>query len=365
MKIGQVNRVASKQATMLAARLHGPADLRVERVPRPGPPGPGMALLRVKITGICGSDLHSYQDAKIGNTQVTSPLILGHEFSGVILETGPDALDGNGQPLEPGTRVAADPAMPCHRCDLCEQGHPNLCRNLRFCSNHPYDGSLCQWMLMPARCCFPIPKSISDIEGALLEPLGVAIHAVDLAKIRAARSVAILGAGSIGLFILQVARLSGADPVFVSDKFPWRLKVARQHGAVAINCDREDPVARVLKETAGRGVEVVIEAAWAAESVQQAAEMACLGGRIVLVGIPAASGDRLTMKPSTARRKGLTVKFCRRMKHTYPRAIQLVERGLVSFRGFVSHRFPLSRAGEAFALNSAYRDQVVKIVIEC
>jgi L-iditol 2-dehydrogenase len=350
---------------MLAARLHGPSDLRVERAPRPGPPGHGEALLRVKVTGICGSDLHSYQDAEIGGLRVSSPLILGHEFSGVVIEAGPDALDGCGLPLKPGTRVAVDPAQPCRHCDLCEQGHPNLCRNLRFCSNHPYDGSLCQWMVIPARCCFPVPKSISDIEAALLEPLGVAIHAVDLAKLRAARSVAILGAGSIGLLILQVARLSGADPVFVTDKFPWRLKVARQLGAIAINCDREDPVARIHKETAARGVDVVIEAAWAAESVQQAAEMACLGGRIVLVGIPSASEDRLPMKPSTARRKGLTIKFCRRMKHTYPRAIRLVEGGRVNFRGFITHRFPLSRADEAFALNAAYRGHVVKTIIEC
>jgi L-iditol 2-dehydrogenase len=283
----------------------------------------------------------------------------------VVLETGPGALDGNGRPLEPGTRVAVDPAQPCHHCDLCEQGHPNLCRNLRFCSNHPHDGSLSQWMVMPARCCFPVPKTISDIQAALLEPLGVALHAVDLAKLRAAHSVAILGAGSIGLFILQIARLSGADPIFVADKFPWRLKVARQFGAIAIHCDREDPVALIDKATAGRGVDVAIEAAWADHSVQQAAEMVRPGGRVVLVGIPAASGDRLTMKPSTARRKGLTVKFCRRMKHTYPRAIRLVEDGLVHFRGLVTHRFPLSRADEAFAVNAAYRDHVVKTVIEC
>jgi L-iditol 2-dehydrogenase len=274
-------------------------------------------------------------------------------------------MDGNGLELKPGTRVAVDPAQPCYHCDLCEQGHPNLCRNVRFCSNHPYDGSLSQWMVMPGRCCFPVPESISDIEAALLEPLGIAIHAVDLAKLRVARSVAILGAGSIGLFILQVARLSGADPIFVSDKFPWRLKVARQLGAKVINCDREDPVARIQKETASRGVDVVIEAAWADESERQAAEMAGLGGRVVLVGIPSAACDRMTMKASTARRKGLTVKFCRRMKHTYPRAIRLAETGRINFRGLVSHRFPLSRAAEAFALNAAYRDQVVKTVIEC
>ena len=139
--------------------------------------------------------------------------------------------------------------------------------------------------------------------------------------------------------------------------------MARQHGAIAIHCDQEDPVARIDKETAGRGVDVAIEAAWANESVQQAAEMTRPGGRVVLVGIP--SDDRLAMKHSTARRKGLTVKFCRRMKHTYPRAIRLVERGRIDLRAFVSHRFPLRRADEAFALNAAYRDQVVKVIIEC
>jgi L-iditol 2-dehydrogenase len=222
---------------------------------------------------------------------------------------------------------------------------------------------LSEWMLMPARCCFPVPKGISDVEAALLEPLGVALHAVDLAKLRVADTVAILGAGSIGLFILQVARLAGADPVFVSDKFPWRLKVARQHGAVAINCDQEDPVARIQQETAGRGVDVAIEAAWADHSVQQAVEMTRPGGRVVLVGIP--SDNLLTIKHATARRKGLTLKLCRRMKHAYPRAIRLMEGGRVNIRGLVSHRFPLRRADEAFALNAAYRDEVVKTIIEC
>jgi L-iditol 2-dehydrogenase len=362
MSKAHVNHTGLKNSTMLAARLHGPADLRIEKVPRPGPPKHDEVLLRVKITGICGSDLHAYQDARVGDTLITSPLILGHEFAGVVSEAGPDAVDGNGHPLAPGTRVAVDPAQPCLRCDLCEQGHPNLCRHIRFCSTHPLDGSLSEWMVMPARCCFPVPKGISDVEAALLEPLGVALHAVDLAKLRAAHSVAVLGAGSIGLFIQQVAKLSGADPIFVTDKFPWRLKVARQHGAIAIHCEQEDPVARIRKETAGRGVDVAIEAAWADHSVQQAAEMTRPGGRVVLVGIP--SQDRVEMKPSTARRKGLTIKFCRRMKHTYPRAIQLMERGRIDLRGFVSHRFPLRRAGEAFALNAAYRDEVVKIIIE-
>ena len=347
--------------TMLAARLHGPADLRVERIPHPGPPGRGQVLLRVQATGICGSDLHSYQDARIGDTGITAPLILGHEFAGLIEAIGSEALDGNFQPLTPGTLVAVDPAQPCHQCDMCEQGHPNLCRRLRFCSNSPNDGSLCEWMHMPARCCFPVPSSIDADSAALLEPLGVALHAVDLGRIRVGSSVAIVGAGPIGLLILQAARRAGADPVFVLDRLSWRLQRAQQYQGVPIACDREDPVPIVNRETCGRGVDLAIEAAWGDQSVEQAAELVRPGGRLVLVGIP--SDDRLTMKHSTARRKGLAILMSRRMKHVYPRAIRLAAEGAVDLLGLITHRFPLARAAEAFALNAAYRDQVVKVMI--
>jgi L-iditol 2-dehydrogenase len=336
--------------------------LRGERGPHPGPPGRGEALLRVKVTGVCGSDLHSYIDARIGDTPVEAPLILGHEFSAVVDAVGPDALDGRSEPLRPDTRVAVDPAQPCHRCELCEHGHPNLCCNLAFCGNYPYGGSFCEWIRMPARSCFPVPKSIDDESAALLEPLGVALHAVDFAKLRVGHSVAILGAGPIGLLILQVAKLAGADPIFVTDKFPWRLKLAATYGGIPIHCDQDDPVQRITKETRGRGVDVAIEAAWADQSVSQAADMARLGGRVVLVGIP--GDDHLAMKASAARRKGLTVLLSRRMKHIYPRAIRLAEQGRVDLRSLVSHRFHLKRAVEAFRLNAAYEGKVVKVMVE-
>ena len=352
---------SSSPAQMLAARLHAPRDLRVERVPHPGPPGPGEVLLRVKATGICGSDLHSYEDARIGDTPIQGPLILGHEFSGVIEAIGPDSLDGHFEALRPGVRVAVDPAQPCGRCEFCESGNPNLCRRLHFCGNYPDGGSLCDWMHMPARSCFPVPDAIDDESAALLEPLGVAIHAVDLAKLKVAHSVAILGAGPIGLLILQLVKLSGASPIFITDKLPWRLKLAEKWGAEPIHYDREDPLARIQKETHGRGVDVAIEAAWADHSVAQAAEMTRLGGRVVLVGIP--GDDHLAMKASTVRRKGLTIMMSRRMKLVYPRAIRLAEERRVDLPGLISHHFPLKHAAEAFALNCAYRDNVVKVMI--
>lgn len=350
------------ERTMLAVRLYGPRDLRVERVSRPEAPGPGRVLLRVTAVGVCGSDIHTYQDARIGDTVVETPLILGHEFAGVIEAIGPDSYDGNFEPLHVGERVAVDPAQPCGRCEMCEQGHPNLCHRLHFCGTYPDAGSLSEYMVMPAHSCFPIPAEMDDATAALLEPLGIAIHAIDLAKLHVADSVAILGAGPIGLYLLQMAKLSGAAPIYIIDQFPWRLEMAERYGGIPINFKETDPLAAIKTATGGRGVDVAIEAAWADHSIQWAAEMARLGGRVVLVGIP--GPDKLEMKHSTARRKGLTIRLSRRMKHVYPRAIKLATSGAVDLTGIVSHHFRLSETPQAYALNERYGDGVVKIVID-
>ena len=328
--------------TMLAARLHGPRDMRVERVPHPGKPGPGEALIRVTATGICGSDLHTYLDGRIGDTVLKAPLILGHEFGGVIEAVGKDVKN-----LKPGMRVAVDPAQPCHRCDLCERGHPHLCRRLHFCGLYPDDGSFAEFIRVPAGTCFPVPKTIDDAAAALLEPLGVALHATTLAKIHDGDRVAVLGAGPIGLLLIQTAKLAGAGEILVSDPLAWRVKLARKFGARPLPDKTE--------------VDVVLEAAWGGEAIERSIEIVRPGGRVVLVGIP--SEDRCAIKHSTARRKGLTVLFSRRMKHTYPRAIQLVTSGRVDLTSLVTHRFPLRRAAEALALCADYQDKVVKAVI--
>ncbi len=350
---------------MRAVRLYGPHDLRVDDVSEPRQPADGEVLIRVTAVGICGSDLHTYEDGRIGDTTVKEPLVLGHEFGGEILAVGADALDGEGHPLHVGQRVAVDPATPCNRCEMCEKGHPNLCRRLHFCGLWPDDGALQERMICSARICFPVPDAISDAATALLEPLGVALHAVDLGKIKVANSVAVLGCGPIGLLIMRLAQISGAEPIYAFDYHPWRVEKAKAWGATdAWMLDEGDPVQRIQEVTEGRGIDIVFEAAWADKSVGQAAEMARLGGRVVLVGIP--SDDSLTMRHSVARRKGLSIMMSRRMKHTYPRAIQLAtsERTALNLDDLVSHRFPLEQTPEAFAMNARYADGVQKIVID-
>jgi len=347
---------------MKAARLYGARDIRVDDLPEPGNPGAGDVLLRVKAVGICGSDLHMYQDGRIGDTSYDSPLVLGHEFMGEIVALGADATGGDHQPLRVGQRVAVDPTTPCYHCEMCEHGHPNLCPHHTFYGVYPTDGALQERMIVHARNCFPIPDSISDGAGTLLETLGVAIHAVDLGKLRVANSVAVIGCGPVGLLILELAKLAGSATLYAFDKFDWRVEKARQVGAEAWNVDEVDPLAMLNKATGGRGADVVFEAAWADESVQMAAEMTRLGGRLVLVGIP--GDDRLYLQHSTARRKGLTLVMARRMKHTYPRAIPLAVSGTLDLDSLISHHLPLAQAPEAFAMNARYDAGVYKIILD-
>ena len=352
---------SSSSRTNTCVRLHGPCDLRIEQGDDPVDPPPGHVRLRVTAVGICGSDMHTYHEARIGDTVVQSPLILGHEFGGTVDAVGDQAIDPNGQPIEVGARVAVDPAHPCESCRLCRLDHPNLCLDLKFLGHWPDDGALQQCLTIPAANCHRIPDSIDDAGAALLETLGVAIHATNLAHLTAG-GVAILGAGPIGLSIAQMVRANGGSPVFVTDRLPHRLALAERWGATPIHIDEGDPTAVIHDAMAGRGVDVVIEAAWAGDAVRQAADIVRPGGRLVLVGIP--DDDTLNMPHGTARRKGLTIRMARRMKHTYPLAIDLMQRGVIDLSDLVSHRFPLEQTPEAFELNDAYRDDVVKVIIE-
>ncbi len=343
---------------MKAARLYGPGDMRIDNVPAPEP-GDGQVLLQVLSVGVCGSGVHYFLDGGIGDEHVTEPYVIGHEFSARVVAWGPGV---DGPPV--GTRVAVEPAISCGHCELCELGHPNLCENILFCSTPPTPGALQEYIVHPAELCFPLPDELDDAEGAALEPLGVALHTVSLAKLHPGDTVAILGAGPVGLLVCQVARISGARAIYMTDLVPERLQMAEKVGATAVfKADEGDPVAWVMAQTGGRGVDVAFETAWAnAATTSQVAEMARRGGKLVMCGIPRES--TAVFPAHAVRRKGLTIKYVRRMKHTYPRAIPMVRDGLIDIHSLLTHYFALDEAGEAYRLVASYRDGVIKAVIQ-
>ncbi|HXX36984.1 MAG TPA: alcohol dehydrogenase catalytic domain-containing protein [bacterium] len=325
--------------------------MRIETMPDPVP-GDGELLLRVLEVGICGSDLHFYRQDSGDSIDPASPLVLGHEFSARIADDRGEALG-----LPPGRLVAVEPARPCGRCEWCLAGDPNLCPYQAFAGNPGTHGGLAEYHAAPADAIIPVPPQFDAATAALLEPLGVAIHCLDLAHLHPMDSVAVIGAGPIGLMAAQVARGAGAGSVFVLDPLRYRLDAARR---LEVDGVAEEPDA-VQGWTNGRGVDVVLEATDAASGVEAAIQVARIGGRVVLVGIPA--GDTVALQTSVARRKALTVKFQRRMGRVFPRAIEMVRAGRVRFSPLITHRFPLDRAAEAFALQSAHRDGAIKTMI--
>jgi L-iditol 2-dehydrogenase len=322
------------------ARLYGVGDIRVGDEPRPEA-GDGTCLVRVTAVGLCGSDLHWFGEGAIGDAHLAQPLVLGHEFAGVV-ESGPLA----------GRRVAVDPAIPCLDCPQCYEGDHNLCVRVRFAGHGSNDGGLREYLAWPDRRLHPLPDAISDAGGAMLEPLGVALHAYDLGHVRVAASVAVVGCGPIGLLLVQVARAAGAGPVVAVDPLPHRLAAAQAYGAEIVLTPEQ-------AHAGGVEVNVAFEVAGNDDAVRAAAELARPGARVVLAGIP--DGDRTAFPASLARRKGLTFLLVRRMKEVYPRAIRLVERGLVDVESVVSDRFPLDRAAAAFTTATAR--QGLKVVV--
>ena len=333
--------------TMRAVRLHGVRDLRLETAPKPER-GEGEVLLRVRAVGVCGSDLHYYTEGGIGAARTTEPFILGHEFAAEVVEGGE---------LEPGTLVAVDPNRSCGICEWCREGYPNLCPNVEFTGVPPYPGAMAEYVTARPEELVPLPEGMDAATAALLEPLGIAIHALDLARIKPMASVAVLGAGPIGLLIAQVARLCGAGQLIVVEPLGYRRDLALKLGAdVAVASHGE-----VKALTDGRGVDVVLEATTSPLGPQHAAEAVRIGGKLVLVGIP--DGDAFTLNASLVRRKGLTIKLSRRMGHVYLRAIEMVGRGQINLKAIMSHTLGLEGVPEAFAMHADYRDGVVKSVV--
>lgn len=337
---------------MRGIKIHGVRDVRFHAaLPEPVPRA-GDVLLQVRAVGVCGSDLHYYLEGGIGPARIREPMTPGHELAASV-------AGGTGEPhgLADGTLVAVDPAQNCGGCEQCFAGYPNLCPKVRFLGSPGVDGGLCELLAVPARNLYPVPEGFDPTLTALLEPLGVALHAVDITRLKPMNGVAVLGGGPIGLMIAQVARAAGAAHVRMIEPNASRREAARALGVDAVHADPRE----ALEATGGRGEDVVIEATNSADGPEHAAQVARIGGRVTLVGIPDA--DHFTMTAANARRKGLTIRFSRRMGHVYPRAIELVAQRRVNLAPLASHSYPLADAREAFETGAAAPPGFLKAIL--
>ena len=310
---------------MRVARLHAPSDLRVSEESAPEA-REGYTLVRVGAVGLCGSDLHWYLDGGIGDARIADPTIPGHEIGGVALD-GPYA----------GRAVAVDPAIPCFDCERCHEGWTNLCRRIKFAGHGDTPGGLAEVISWPTDRLVPMPEGLDAEDAAMLEPLGVAIHAWDLGKVALGDRIAIVGAGPIGLLLVQMASEFLGSEVTVVEPLPHRLEAARDMGAD--HCLTPDDELKA-------DFDVVFEVCGNPEPVTEAMALARAGGRVVLIGIP--DEDTTSFPASIARRKGLTIAIVRRMPEVYDRAVQLAARGVVDLKSVVSDRFDLDSCQEGF-----------------
>jgi len=324
-----------------ALRLHGPNEQRLHDEPDPTP-APGEVLVRVSAVGLCGSDRHWLLEGGIGDARLEHPLVLGHEFAGVLVSGAHE-----------GERVAVDPAIPCGGCDLCAAGLEHLCPAVRFAGHGPTDGALRTLLPWPERLVHPVPGTLTDVEAALAEPLGVALHAFDLGHVRPGAGAGVFGCGPLGLLLVQLLHAAGASPIVATDLLAHRLAAAEELGATH---------AVLAGELAlGEDLEVAFEAAGDDDAVDEAVASLRPGGRLVLVGIP--DDDRTSFRASVARRKGLTVLLSRRMKAgDLPRALRLAAEGRVDLSLLVSGRYALDEWSDAFAALRERRG--LKVVIE-
>lgn len=333
----------------LVARLHAAHDIRLGDEPEPVA-GDVESVVAVSAVGLCGSDLHWYTHGGIGDAVLSRPLVGGHEMAGAVHGGRRD-----------GERVAIDPAIPCGHCDLCRRGYRNLCRNIVFAGHSTCDGGLREVMAWPTHLLHPLPDTVDDADGALLEPLGVAIHAVDLSHVGLGADAAVIGCGPIGLCLIQLLRLVGARTIVACDPLAHRRAAAASAGAdVVLDPGEVGYDDRLQDATAGIGVGVAFEVAGTDAAIAAAVHVSRPGARVVLVGIP--DDDRSSFPAGATRRKGLTLVMARRMNDVYPRAIELVSTGRVDLSSLVSDRYPLTDVQDAFEFAAARKG--LKVVVE-
>ncbi len=315
-------------------------------------------LVKLEYVGICGSDMHYYETGAIGDFVVEPPFVLGHEPGGTVVEVGSKVKH-----LKVGDRVALEPGKTCGHCRYCREGKYNLCPDVVFFATPPVDGVFQEYVAHEADLCFKLPDNVSTLEGALIEPLAVGLHAAIQGDAHLGQKAVVMGAGCIGLVSMMALKARGVQDVYVVDVMDKRLEKAMELGATAvINGKKEDVVARLNQLTGGLGTDLAIDTAGSEFTVRQAIMAAAKGSTIVLVGY-SRTGE-MNMPTDFILNKELTLKSVFRYRHIYPIAIEAVASGKVNLKGIVSNIFPLSDIQNAMDESIRNKADIVKSVIK-
>jgi len=347
-----------------AVKWFAPLDMRLVDMDRPVP-APHEALVRVESVGVCGSDVHYFRDGRIGENALREPTILGHEYAGIV-----EAVGAQADSALVGRRVAVEPGIPCLHCEWCRTGHYNVCERMYFPGGPGCDGALREYMAVDARFCFPVPDGMTAAVAAMIEPAAVAVHTIELARLRPGDDVAIIGLGPVGLLTAQMAKLGGAGRVFGVDLLEYRVQAAAKHGVDAAFVGRAGApaeggaatVAWFKEKTGGRGVDVAMDCSNGPDGLALACHATRPAGRCVLTGISGRESDPLPV--SLARRRELTLHWCRRFLNNYPATLALVASGRLDVASLITHSFPLERALDAFRLVTDNADGVLKASVD-
>ena len=314
-------------------------------------------LVKLEYVGICGSDLHYYETGAIGDYVVEPPFVLGHEPGGTVVEVGKNVTH-----LKAGDRVALEPGKTCGHCEFCKTGRYNLCPDVVFFATPPVDGVFQEYVAHAADLCFKLPKNVSTLEGALIEPLAVGFHAAIQGDAHLGQKAVVMGAGCIGLVSMMALKARGVSEVYVVDIMEKRLKKALELGADGVINGAEENVEQKIRQiTDGRGVDLVIETAGTEITTRQAISIAKKGSNIVLVGY-SKSGE-MTLPMSLVLDKELTFKTVFRYRHIYPMAIEAVAQGKVNLKGIVTDIFDLDDVQKAMDYSVNNKTDIVKAVI--
>ncbi|RUM22271.1 L-idonate 5-dehydrogenase [Rhizobium vallis] len=325
------------------ARLYQKGDLRIETDTVPAP-GPGEVLLQMAAAGICGSDLHYYQDGGFGPIRVREPIIPGHEASGIVSQAG------EGVDLEAGTLVAVNPSQPCGHCEYCSKGLPIHCLEMRFMGSAmrlPHEqGMFREWLVVPARQCFEAGAATTAAEAACSEPLAVCLHAALRAGHIEGKRVLVTGAGPIGCLMVAVARHHGAAEIVVTDLAGAALERAEAMGASRTVNVSEGPAALAEFE-AGKGYfDIVFECSAAAPAIRSAIAAIRPRGTIVQVGV---TGE-IPMPLNAIVGKELHIHGTQRFHEEFAIAVALIASRSIDVKPIIRHSLPLEEANAAFIL---------------